>query len=165
MKFLLAAILIALSVNVAIPKDGVQQIPPAPVERDINCLAENVYYEARGEPQAGQIAVADVVVNRTKADGFPKSVCDVVKQKKEHKCQFSWVCWKQRPPIDRNSQQWVQSKDIATTVLLFDNQPGIMKSKSALFYHADYVHPEWAKKMKFLKRIGTHLFYTKQTDI
>lgn len=164
MKTVVIAILAALSISVAIPKDGPPQTPVT-VQHDINCLAENVYYEARGEPEAGQIAVADVTVNRTKAPGFPQSVCGVVHEKKEHKCQFSWVCWRERPPIDKNSQQWVKAQDIATTVLLFNNGSDIIQKRSALFYHADYVHPIWAKKMKFIKRIGTHLFYTKQTDI
>lgn len=164
MKTIVLAILTALSISVAVPKDNPPQTP-VQVQKDINCLAENIYYEARGEPQAGQIAVADVTVNRTKAPEFPKNVCDVVKQKKEHKCQFSWVCWRERPPIDKNSQQWVQAQDIATTVLLFDNNPGIMKEHSALFYHATYVRPVWAHKLKFLKKIGKHIFYTKTTDI
>jgi N-acetylmuramoyl-L-alanine amidase len=164
MKTIVVAILAALSISVAIPKDSPPQTPVT-VQHDINCLAENVYYEARGEPEAGQIAVADVTVNRTKAPGFAPTVCGVVHEKKEHKCQFSWVCWRQRPPIDKNSQQWVKAQDIATTVLLFNSGSDTMSKRSALFYHADYVHPGWARKMKFIKRIGTHLFYTKQTDI
>lgn len=168
MRFFISALLVAIFLNAAIPEAVPKDSPPvvAPtVEKNIDCLAQNVYYEARGEPEAGMIAVADVTINRTRAPGFPNTVCDVVKQRKEHKCQFSWVCWKLRPPIDRSSQQWVKAQDIATSVLLFDNHPDIMKSKSALFYHADYVHPVWAKKMKFIKRIGGHLFYTKNTDI
>lgn len=161
---LLFAVLLNVAVPEAVPKDGPPTVP-AHTQREVDCLAQNIYYEARGEPEAGQIAVADVTVNRTKAPGFPETVCDVVKQKKEKKCQFSWVCWKQRPPIDRNSQQWVKSQDIAITVLLFRNGQDTMSKRSALFYHADYVHPVWARKMKFIKRIGTHLFYTKQTDI
>jgi spore germination cell wall hydrolase CwlJ-like protein len=133
------------------------------VQHDINCLAENVYYEARGEPEAGQIAVADVTVNRSEADGFPKTVCGVVHEKKErNKCQFSWVCWRQRPAIDKNSQQWAKAQDIATTVLLFRSGKDTMVKQSALYYHADYVHPVWAKKMKFIKKIGGHVFYTKK---
>jgi|SRR6185312_3481867 len=164
MKSLLAAILMALSIHIAVPKDNPPQLQPT-VQHDINCLAENVYYEARGEPEAGQVAVADVTLNRTQANGFPKTVCGVVHEQRDHKCQFSWVCWRKRPPIDKNSQQWVKANNIAITVLLFRSGSDTMLKQSALFYHANYVHPVWAKKMKFIKKIGGHLFYTKQTNI
>jgi spore germination cell wall hydrolase CwlJ-like protein len=163
MKTILAAILIALSIQTAIPMTHPPTQLQANVQHDINCLAENVYYEARGEPEDGQIAVADVTLNRTEANGFPKTVCGVVHEKREHKCQFSWVCWQKRPPIDKNSQQWEKAQSFATTVLLFRSGKDIMQKQSALFYHADYVHPVWAKKMKLVKKIGKHVFYTKTT--
>lgn len=161
-KTLLAVLLAALCINTATPVEH----PPAPtgpnVQKDINCLAENIYYEARGEPDAGKKAVAEVTTNRVETPGFPSTVCGVVHEKHERTCQFSWVCWRHRPPIDRNDQDWVESKEIATDVLLFNDNPGIMKQKTALYYHADYVKPGWARHMTFIKRIGGHLFYTKK---
>jgi spore germination cell wall hydrolase CwlJ-like protein len=159
-RTLIAVLLAVLCINTATPIEH----PPTPlgsnVQKDINCLAENVYYEARGEPDAGKKAVAEVTINRVQAPGFPDSVCGVVKQKAVQGCQFSWVCQRHRPVIDHNSQSWVESKNIATDVLLFDDQPGIMRKQSALYYHADHVRPSWARHMKFIKRIGGHLFYT-----
>jgi spore germination cell wall hydrolase CwlJ-like protein len=160
------SIILALFLALVTPRPAVPQDHPNPntlVQRDINCLAENVYYEARGESEAGKIAVAEVTINRTEAPGFPDTVCGVVKQQNHHGCQFSWVCWKRRPPINKNDQMWVQSQQIATTVLLYDDHPGIMKQRSALYYHADHVKPGWAHKMKFIKRIGGHLFYRNPT--
>lgn len=161
-KNILVVLLAALCINTATPIEH----PPAPVgpnvQKDINCLAENVYYEARGESEAGKKAVAEVTTNRVTAPGFPTTVCGVVHEKAGHSCQFSWVCQRHRQPIDKNDQTWVESKEVAIDVLLFNDKPGIMKQKTALYYHADYVKPGWARHMKFIKRIGGHLFYTKK---
>jgi spore germination cell wall hydrolase CwlJ-like protein len=161
-KTILAVLLAALCIRIAVPIEH-HPTPVAPdVQKDINCLAENVYYEARGESDDGKKAVAEVTTNRASTPGFPNTVCGVVHQKTDRTCQFSWVCQRHRPPIDKKDQTWVESKNIATDVLLFDDNPGIMKKKTALFYHADYVKPGWARHMKFIKRIGGHLFYTKK---
>lgn len=125
------------------------------VMREVDCLAKNIYFEARGEPRAGKIAVAEVTMNRVKSKQFPRSVCGVVYQKTRGTCQFSWVC--QDKKAIRNSSAWKESLQIAETILIFDRQYGIIGS--AKYFHADYVDPEWAERKRFIKKIGQHIFY------
>lgn len=112
--------------------------------KELKCLADNVYYEARGEPFEGQMMVARVVINRTLSEHYPSDVCEVVYQP----YQFSWTLKKQRPP---NLDQY----EIAKLAAL----EGIHHSTEALFYHAERVRPGWAKVKEFLTQEGNHRFY------
>lgn len=126
----------------------------------VTCLAMNIYYEARNQPIEGQIAVAQVVMNRVKSKQFPNSVCGVVYQKAEIKgkevCQFSWLC-EDYPKVPRNIDQWIVSKNLAKLVI-----HGKVKdySKGALFYHATHVNPGWKNVTQTVK-IQDHIFYKK----
>ena len=130
-------------------------IPPTVSELD--CLALNIYWEARSEPRLGQIAVAAVTLNRVADPGFPDTVCGVVRQGEErgrNLCQFSWHCdgLDDRP---RNPAAWQHAQRLARLALagqLPDPTGG------ALWFHSDQVHPDWAD-MTPIRQIGTHIFY------
>jgi spore germination cell wall hydrolase CwlJ-like protein len=123
----------------------------------LNCLALNVYHEARSEPEEGQLAVAAVTLNRVRSEDFPDSVCGVVKQGGEqlHRCQFSWWCdGKSDRPTE--AKAWNNAKRISRLALLgMTDDP----TNDALYYHASYVQPRWSRKMQQTARIDQHLFY------
>jgi len=116
------------------------------------CLAMNIYHEARSEVVEGQMAVAHVTLNRVKHHKFPKTICEVVYQKK----QFSWThTIKDTTPWEK--KHWEQAKVIARDVMIGNT---VDPTKGATFYHANYVNPYWAKTMEVSKVIGLHIFYT-----
>jgi spore germination cell wall hydrolase CwlJ-like protein len=124
-------------------------------QKEIDCLALNIYREAGIEETKGMIAVALVTMNRLKTQGFPDTVCKVVKQKTQNVCQFSWVCMSRLPRIDEKI--YTYSKALATRVFL--NHDLIEDfTGGALFYHADYVSPKW-KRLQVTTKIGRHIFY------
>jgi spore germination cell wall hydrolase CwlJ-like protein len=128
------------------------------VDREFECLALNVYFESRGEPLAGQYAVAAVTLNRVVHPAFPDSICQVVMQGAElgrNKCQFSWVCdrYGDRP---RNDGAWERAKQVAFTTLFLD-QPD--PTGGALYFHTMWVRPNWSRIMLKVGRIGGHMFY------
>lgn len=124
-------------------------------QREIDCLALNIYREAGIEETQGKLAVALVTMNRLKANKFPNTVCKVVNQKTSRVCQFSWVCTHKLPKIDEKI--YTYSKALATRVFL--NHDLIEDfTGGALFYHADYVSPKW-KRLQVTTKIGRHIFY------
>ena len=124
-------------------------------QKQIDCLALNIYREAGREPENGKVAVALVTMNRVKAPGFPDSVCKVVQQKTKNVCQFSWKCITHLPRIDQELYKY--TREIATLVFLnHDILEDI--TLGALFYHADYVRPRW-HKLEVTTKIGRHIFY------
>ena len=131
-------------------------------QKQIDCLAENIYHEAGFESRQGKEAVALVTLNRTQDPRFPKDICGVVKQKTTSVCQFSWFC--QNTSI-RNKDVYDDAKDVAVYVYAnYENLKDI--TKGALYYHADYVNPRW--KLEKTTVIGRHIFYKesdKQNDV
>lgn len=124
----------------------------------VDCLAENIYYEAGYEPRDGKIAVAMVTLNRVQDPKFPKDICSVVKQKVNSTCQFSWFC-EQNKRI-QNTSVYTQAREVA--LLVYANYEKMHDmTQGALFYHADYVNPRW--KLERTAVIGRHIFY-KQRD-
>lgn len=132
------------------------------------CLAQAIYYEARGEPEAGQWAVAEVILNRVASGRYPGSICGVVFQnadKGRYQCQFSFAC-DGKPDIGGKGnrivrESWVRANVIALAALL-DLQKGVRPNEvpsSALFYHTNSVSPDWSNKMRRVAAIGSHLFY------
>ena len=131
---------------------------------EINCLALNIYHEARNQPLVGKLAVAEVTINRVNDKRFPNSVCAVVMQgfyynhnPIKNKCQFSWWCdGKSDKPKDK--QSWKEVRILAYKVHtgLFD---GIDIVKGATHYHTLYVKPYWITKKKRVKVIADHIFY------
>ena len=128
------------------------------------CLAQNIYYEARGSSIADQIAVADVALNRVRDSRYPDTVCKVVRQGKKYAdgtmkrnaCQFSWYCdGKSDWPQDLDA--WVIAQQIAYNMYKFNDYRGL--TEGATHYHADYVKPRWARTLTLTGRIGVHIFY------
>ena len=123
-----------------------------------NCLARAICFEARSESELGQLAVARVILNRTKDPDFPKSICGVVYQGSgsRNSCQFSFAC-DGLPDDVKQPAAWANSKRIALKAIA--GEQSIRAIGSATNYHADYVKPKWAKSMKRLVKIGRHIFY------
>ena len=128
--------------------------------QQLNCLARNVYFEARGEPEAGQYAVAQVTMNRKAAASYPSTVCEVVHQKnwdairKRYVAAFSWTELASLPAT--SGEEWARARKVAEDV--YDGQRP-EKLNGALYYHASRVKPSWAKEKKLVARIGRHEFY------
>ncbi len=128
--------------------------------RELTCLALNIYFEARGEPVAGQYAVAEVTMNRVASPRYPDTVCEVVYQKNFDPLRgrqvgaFSWTELDERP--EPQGEQWRLAKMIAEEVYSGRHRPVL---PGALHYHATYVRPSWSHEMKYVARIGRHIFY------
>ena len=134
------------------------------------CLALNTYHEAKNQSLVGQIATAQVVMNRVEDDRFPNTICEVVKQgptrpswedpEKEypikHRCQFSWYC-DGKDDTPKNEKAWKTAQDVAILVLY--DKIKLDVTEGATHYHATYVKPSWAKTKKRTTRIEKHIFY------
>lgn len=128
--------------------------------RDLTCLAFNVYFEARGEPVAGQYAVAEVTMNRVASGRYADSVCGVVHQenwdplRKRYVSAFSWTELDERPSLE--DETFRQAWEVAEAVYYGRHTPTL---GGALHYHATYIKPSWARGHKPVARIGNHVFY------
>ena len=122
------------------------------------CLAEAVYFEARGEAVRGQIAVAQVVMNRTFSGFYPNTVCGVVYQNKHRHlaCQFTFAC-DNNPDVMREPDMWDRAKKIAKAML--DGQLWLPEVAKSTHYHAYWVRPSWVAEMKKMYKFGVHTFY------
>lgn len=119
--------------------------------QSVDCLARNIYYEARGESADGQYAVAEVTMNRRAHPRYPDTVCEVVYQR----AAFSWTDFSlvlEEP----EGPEWERAQRIAEAVYYGKRLPTL---KGALFYHATYVRPEWSRERQRVTRIGRHVFY------
>ena len=119
--------------------------------RELECLAGAIYFESKGEPLPGQVAVGQVIVNRAKSGRFPGSYCGVVFQRS----QFSFVRGRALPPIPRGSAHWKTAVAVAHIVARDLHESVAPK---ALFFHARYVSPNW-KRMSKVATVGNHVFY------
>ncbi len=119
-------------------------------DTELECLAIGIYFESKGEPLAGQLAVADVILNRSTSGRFPESVCSVLKQPG----QFSFVRGGRLPSVDTAQRAWKTAVAVARVATrdLWDSP-----AKGALFFHARHVRPNWGKPR--LASIGNHIFY------
>lgn len=129
--------------------------------REIKCLALNIYHEARGEPLEGKYAVGVVTMNRVRSPDYPDDVCRVVYQRGwaeetgRYIGAFSWTT-DLHEDIPFESSAWEEAYDIAQRVY---NHQVSSKAENALFYHADYVKPVWARNKVKIAKIGRHVFY------
>lgn len=129
-------------------------------ESDLECLAENVYFEARGEPLAGQYAVAEVTLNRTRAVNFPHTICAVVHEmrwdpgRRRYVADFSWTELGALSPED--GPAWKRAMAVATAEYDDLRDPVV---PDALFYHSTRVRPGWARTRTTVATIGNHVFY------
>ena len=128
------------------------------------CLAQAIYHEARGESREGQLAVANVIINRALSKKYPSSICGVVFQnadKGRYKCQFTFAC-DGRSDIGRERTAWNRSVKLAEDAFYEYQQgerPGVIPN-SALFYHTTAVAPKWSHTFRRVAAIGSHVFYS-----
>ena len=138
---------------------GSSQITTAMRERQLACLATNIYYEAGNQPFEGKVAVAQVTINRTESGLYPADICKTIYQKnivyEKVLCQFSWVC--DRAVIARpvNRANFKESEEVAKKVLLEGFR--LPSLKDAMYFHGDYINPGW--KREKITKIGNHIFY------
>lgn len=123
---------------------------PAELDRESECLAASVYFEAKSEPLDGQLAVAEVVLNRASSGRFPSSICGVVFQPS----QFSFVRGNGFPPINKSSLHWKRAVAIAQ-IAIEDSWDST--ASNALYFHARRVSPNWRKTR--VATLGNHVFY------
>lgn len=141
--------------------NNVSRVPVmATNDRELDCLARNIYHESRGEPREGKYAVGLVTLNRVRDGRFPSTVCGVVNQRTRSVCQFSWRCHGVTPPR-ASDPAWQESRQIASRLL---TEPGFYASLrqrygNIIFFHERRVRPSWARVRVMVARIGAHLFY------
>lgn len=129
-------------------------------ESELKCLATAIYFEARGEPEEGQLAVAQVVLNRLKNPAYPNTICGVVYQNKtkRYRCQFSFACDGRSDRIT-DARSWATAQALAKRSVEEQANTFISAVGSSTHYHATYVHPRWARRMTETDKIGRHIFY------
>jgi N-acetylmuramoyl-L-alanine amidase len=128
-------------------------------DRQLDCLAKNIYHEAKGEPFEGKVAVAQVTINRATSGQFPGDICKVVYQKnvvyEKVLCQFSWYCDQATVAKPKNTAAYKECQIVARQVLLEEFRlPSLNK---ALYFHATHINPGWKKEK--VATIGNHVFY------
>ena len=147
------------------PKVIAQEIVASEVgpefNKEVDCLAQNIYYESASENFEGKLAVAQVTINRVNSGKFPSTICGVVKQKDLVNgimvCQFSWFCNQPYTKLVRNHYQWEESVIVAKKALTSEVAHDILMKQKAMYYHANYVNPGW--KLTKVAQIGNHIFY------
>ena len=131
----------------------------------ISCMALAVYFEARNQPLAGQLAVAHVIANRVASKHYPNTVCEVIRQgptyesghPRKHRCQFSWFC---DGKSDNPKQVIAYNNMLEFARMILSGEVSFLDiTDGALFYHADYVRPSWARTKKRTIEIEDHIFY------
>lgn len=170
----LAALVFGLNANAAMGEEKIMERAPVTIETELEapkelpelveeykegfsldeqgkCLANAVYFEARGESLEGQLAVADVVINRTESDKYPSTWCNVIKQK----AQFSFVKNRAFPKV-RDMESWETAKAVARIAIEDAHE---IVPEGVLWYHADYVKPVWRKRLNQVAKVGVHIFY------
>ena len=132
------------------------------IETALMCLALNIYFEARSEPIEGQIAIAEVTLNRVASANYPNDVCSVVLQKNKDGCQFSWWCdGKSDQPREHNS---LRTYKALAELMLKEGHHITVIGNEATHYHNNEVHPYWANDLHKIRRIGKHIFYKKKDN-
>lgn len=135
----------------------VEAITTPELSQEEHCLAQAIYYEARGEPVSGQLAVAEVILNRVASARYPDTICGVVFQNEHlrNRCQFSFACdgATDNPP---GTAHWRLARIISYYIV---SQEDFGLTGAATHYHADYVSPRWASSLHKTVKIGRHIFY------
>lgn len=130
-----------------------QPVPEGDVQ--FECLARALYFEARGESLDGQVAVAEVVLNRVESPRWPATICEVVEEARRNSCQFSFMC-DGKPETVANPEAWGRAAKIARAMI--DGAPRRL-TEGATYFHAGFVSPRWAAAFTRTAEIGGHLFY------
>lgn len=116
------------------------------------CLAMNVYFEARSEDMLGQLAVAEVTLNRVESERYPDNICDVVWQRK----QFSWT-HDGKSDVPRDKVAWERALYVARTAIEIEDMAVV--GDGVTHYHAEYVTPYWTTSYTRVAKVGSHIFY------
>lgn len=128
-------------------------------ERQLACLAKNIYYEAGNQPFEGKVAVAQVTINRTESGQYPSDICKTIYQKnivyEKVLCQFSWVCDRDTTVKAINRANFKEAEEVAKKVLLEGFR--LPSLTEAMYFHGDYINPGW--KRERITKIGNHIFY------
>lgn len=124
---------------------------------DMECLTQALYYEARNESEEGQAAVAEVVINRSRRAGYPKSICEVVYQRNSRTCQFTFTCDGSIGRGAVNMNAWGRAERIAREV--YEGRARPQLPAHSVNYHANYVRPSWGRRLERVRQIGAHIFY------
>jgi len=126
--------------------------------RELRCMATGIYFEARDEPIKGQIAVAQVIMNRIRSPYYPKTICGVVYQgeRNRHGCQFSFTCTGKHNSV-KEKPEWATAVKLAKQVIA--GEVWLDEVSYATHYHATYVHPPWRFELDKITQIGGHIFY------
>lgn len=139
----------------------------ASAKKQVECLADNIFFESAHEPTEGKVAVAFVTLNRVNSGHFPNNICGVVKQKTQNVCQFSWYCEERPYRLSYSKdltgpQEKIYNEIVQIAVYVYTNYEKMKDpTNGALFYHADYVNPQW-KNMTKTAVIGRHIFYIRK---
>jgi spore germination cell wall hydrolase CwlJ-like protein len=139
-------------------EEALQSLPSANGDSEWQCLTEALYFEARGESLVGQVAVAEVILNRKANTRFPKSVCGVINQgaKRKNRCQFSYKCDGRKEVFSERTAYENVGK--LAQLMLSGAQHDL--TKGAIFYHTKAVNPSWSRKLKKTAVIGEHIFFS-----
>ena len=132
--------------------------------KQVDCMAENIYFEAAHEPERGRLAVALVTMNRVQDPRYPKDICSVVKERVKSTCQFSWFC--ESGKRVSSQQAYKEAEEIA--IFVYANYDKIKDvTDGALFYHADYVSRSklGVRNIEQTTKIGRHIFYKESGKI
>lgn len=134
-------------------------------QRQVNCLAENIYFEAGHEPLEGKKAVAFVTINRVLTGNYAPTICEVVYQKTGKTCQFSWYCdtkFTDKRLTIKQSNLYNEIRELAVHMVInYERLQDV--TYGSTYYHADYVKPNW-KKLDKVEQIGRHIFYKSKID-
>jgi spore germination cell wall hydrolase CwlJ-like protein len=125
------------------------------LDREVACLAQAIYFESRGEPQTGMLAVGHVVMNRTRSAQFPRRVCGVVYQRSAAGCQFTFSC-DGRSDYPRDRAAWSESVSLASAIYAGRTAD---PTHGALWFHKSTMRAPWGGDVKRTARIGQHVFY------
>jgi spore germination cell wall hydrolase CwlJ-like protein len=138
-------------------------------EKEVSCLANNIYFESNHQKQIEKESIAHVVLNRVKDSKFPNTICNVVHQAKLdtagnprlNKCQFSWYC-DGKSDVIKDVVGYGKALRVAVKVIYRRESRLLDPTENSLWYHAHYVNPYWAKTYEYQIRIGSHLFYARE---
>ncbi len=163
LRNLLVAVALPQATDVSYSRGWIAQQPKASGDKQWQCLAEALYFEARGETVKGQFAVAEVILNRVDSPRYPNSVCGVVHQGtgRKYGCQFTYTC-------DGNPEAIHEPRafnDVGKVAKLMLSGAPRALTDGATHYHTGAVKPSWATKFPQTARIGTHMFYRQPTRI
>ena len=137
--------------------DALDKLPKPKTSSEMKCLAEAIYFEARGETIEGQYAVGEVIINRVLSNEFPNSVCGVISEgaNRLNACQFSYNC---DGKLETINEKKIYGRILKLSKILLEPSARFLTG-GATFYHSKFVSPSWSKKFLKTNEIGNHVFY------